>query len=290
MAKQFVVVFCEGNHDVMFLYRVLKTHGYKSYNRKLKEFPYPLNEFLINEVQQTSVEELNLEQARVRLIPTEVLSKDDDKLIIMYAMGGDSKSIQRKQIIDTLSAIVTDDPEAIQVVSDVNISLVYFFDADKRGVVKRVEEINKEIGETIKKDFEPLTKHCDVTQISNLKIGVFIFTKAESDEGKLEDLILPMMESENEEIFEAARQFLNLNQTVPLFRDHLTRDESGAITKVLKKDFDLKKSLIGITGQLQISGKPNGVYIRESAFLNENKIKGNEPCNGILSFFNAICQ
>jgi hypothetical protein len=47
----------------------------------------------------------------------------------------------------------------------------------------------------------------------------------------------------------------------------------------------IKKSTIGITGQLQRSGKPNTAYVSDTDYLTLAKIEQDQKCQEILQFF-----
>ncbi len=124
-----------------------------------------------------------------------------------------------------------------------------------------------------------------------LKFGAYIFTGNNNETGKLEDVLLPLMKLDNDSIFENAEIYLKKNvdslRTYPL----KLSVKNGSLTEIrsTKKgdtDFDEQKSLIGITGQLQRSGKPNTAYISDSDYLTLDKIRNNQKCIGISTFFN----
>lgn len=46
--NKIIIVFCEGDHDIAFLSRVLYVHGFTPYNKKVKDFLHPLNKLYMN--------------------------------------------------------------------------------------------------------------------------------------------------------------------------------------------------------------------------------------------------
>ena len=58
---QIITIFCEGPHDVAFIYRMLKSISYKSYDAcKIGDLPIPFNQLIIREIEKSDVEKLNL--------------------------------------------------------------------------------------------------------------------------------------------------------------------------------------------------------------------------------------
>lgn len=268
MAKQIITVLCEGPHDVAFITKILKTIGFMSNeNIKIADYPYPLNDLLKKEVVKTNVEALNLQEVRQTLLPSNTLIRGENYLFL-YSMGGDSKSDSRKQILDKLKQAIPKEtgeiPEAL--LKDTNLSLIYILDADDKGVEKRLEYLNKEINEVMGE--EPFTYDRRVKISNKIKLGSLIFTGSNGNEGKLEDILVPLMQKDNESIFENAKKYLS---------DHY--DE----TRI--KKYDEPKSIVGIVGQLQKSGGSNVVCIGQTDYLTPDKIHSDIKCQEIIAFF-----
>lgn len=270
MAKQIITVLCEGPHDVAFITKILKTIRFKSNeNVKLVNYPHPINELLEKEVTKTNVGELNLQEVRQALLPSNALIRGDDYLFL-YSMGGDSKRISRQQILDKLKQNMPKESGEITefLMKDTILSLIYILDADNKGVEKRLEDLNKEIKEVIGE--EPFEIDRKIKTSNKIKFGSFIFTGANGNTGKLEDILMPLMQKNNEEIFENAQKYLSDNF-----------DE----TRVKKNNYDKSKSMIGVAGQLQKSGSSNVVCIGQTDYLTDEKIHSDIKCQEIIAFF-----
>jgi hypothetical protein len=291
MATQIITVLCEGPHDVAFIYKILRTAGFKNIEgTKLGKYPPPINSFLCQEVTNTNVEELNLQQVRGGMLPVSTLQREQN-FIFLYSLGGDGKITERQYMLNQLLSFIPREGEISVLPPDTNLSLLYFFDSDDKGIERRIAELNTELkqvlGDTIPVVFE---KQASIKVINQLKLGNFIFTGSNNDKGKLEDTLFPLMKGNNEEIFERAEEYLNTNydnnRVLPLklsIRDGKLIEERS--TKNKDKDFDWKKSIIGLSGQLQRSGKPNTVYIRDSDYLTLEKIADSSKCQEIIAFF-----
>lgn len=255
-----------------------------------------MNKLMEQEVSKTNVEELNLKEVRQNLLPLNTVQKGDC-FVFLYSMGGDGKSDARKSILRNLRLNIPEpgEIEKGRLPEGTELSLIYFFDADARGVNTRLAEVRSEIKEV-------LTTVPDTAFPTNgsfglfegIKIGAYIFTGADNTNGKLEDVLLPLLKLSNENIFDNADAYLNTNHDpARIFPLKLSIDGTGAVTEARSTrakdtDFDRAKSLIGITGQLQRSGKPNNAYISDSDYLTLAKVNGNPKCQAIISFFNQF--
>jgi hypothetical protein len=293
MANNTLFILTEGDHDSAFLYRILKANGFTSYSVKIKDYPAPLNSFLQTDIINVSIPEVKVQQARTRFLPYYVMQKGDN-LIFIYSIGGDSKNKIRTALVSALNAFNIDDVDdlAIQALPNTKMSVLYFFDADDKGTDFRVAQIIEEIKPAFPKfKFEENSNYNSSTfyQIEDLKVGTYIFREVEEDKGMLEDIMLPLMQDGNEDIFLAAETFLTTNTTCTLFKDKLKYDETETfLKKVNKQKYSHRKSIIGTIGQLQKSGKSNTVCISDADYLNNDKILNNHTCIDIVELINKV--
>lgn len=289
MANNFIFILTEGDHDAAFIYRILKANGFNTYSEKIGNFPTPLNKFLQTDLKNITIPDVKIEVAKVRFLPNEVICKEDN-LLLIYTLGGDSVKQLRISIVKTLNAFNIQDPDALQAAPEGNFSVLYFFDADDKGVEQRVIELQDELREVFEIEELPgeMTNN-ELLEIEDMTFGIHVFTKPGVDEGLLEDILLPLMQQDNDDIFFAARSFLSIHPTTHLFSDKLVyRDD--VLKKVNGQKYAEKKSLIGTVGQLQKSGKSNTVCIRDTDYLNDVKINGNQTCITILEFINKAMR
>lgn len=292
---KFIFAFCEGPHDVAFLYKILKSEGYASHNKKLGEYPSPIDSFLISEATHSSLEEVNIQSATRRLLPAEVMRKTDpERMIFLYALGGDSRKTERLRILRFLQdSFAVSDPDALLPGEEHTATAIYFFDADDAGVQARYNHINQEIAELSDAPVPLLSSQAQITDVSGLQIGGFVFSDNELETGKLEDTLIPLMRLENETIFEAAQAFLDEH-----FSDDRCRKlqwRPNAEIQLMQETrsnrrlkYDRDKSLIGVVGQLQQSGKGNSPIIRDSDFINLQKLQNDEACQAIARFIRNL--
>ena len=277
MATNIITVFCEGPHDVAFLSKILKAAGYQSNDGcKIGDFPFPFNDLIQTEAKKSKIEELNLQELRRTLLPSATL-KIKDHSLFFYALGGDTRKDNRLQLMnDLLNFIPKSAGEYLSIPENAILSALYFFDADKMGVNIRLSDIAKEIKEKMH-EFEVSSLSVNGQMVTlfegKFKVGAFIFSKDGEETGKLEDILVPLMKQDNDEIFENAEGFIDRHY-----------DES----RCRGKKFDKGKSVIGTVGQLQKSGGSNVVCIDQTDYLTTEKILNNDQCKTIISFFNQF--
>jgi hypothetical protein len=289
MANNFIFILTEGDHDAAFIYRILKANEFRTYSEKIGKFPPPLNDFLQSDIKNITIPEVKIEVAKVRFLPNEVLFKRDN-LLLVYTLGGDSVKQLRVSLIRTLNAFNIQDPDALQTAPEIDISILYFFDADDKGIANRLGQIKEELKEVFKVEELPgEIVNNGFLEIEDIKFGAHIFTNHGTDNGMLEDVLLPLMEQDNEDIFAEARKFLSIHENTKLFAGKLTYDGT-IVKKVNHQKYTEKKSLCGTVGQLQKSGKSNTVCIRDSDYLNDEKINGHPTCITILEFINIAMK
>lgn len=292
MAIQITAVLCEGPHDVAFLVKIIKSEGFKNIdNLKIGEFPTPIDLLLKAEVSKSNIEDLNLQEVRQALLPTNALLKDNNYLFF-YSLGGDGKKKLRNKIVLDFLSFIPNKEEITATPLDTSFSILYFFDSDDKGIENRVLELNKEVEEIL--TVKPFSSHKETKKISEIKFGSFIFSGEDNDKGKLEDILLPLMAMENEDIFSNADKFLSSHFSDDrLFPLKIEIENNVLVEKrtdkvKLKLKYDNSKSIIGTVGQLQKSGSSNVVCISQTDYLTLEKIKNNDKCQEIVVYLNEF--
>lgn len=291
MENNFVYILTEGDHDASFIYRILKSNGFSTYSKSIKDFPNPLNYFLQSDIKNVSIPEVRIQEARSRFLPAEVLKKDNN-LVLIYSLGGDAKDALRISLVKAINTFNVQDPEAIQASPNSTTSVLYFFDADEIGTIKRMEQVTNELKQVFTKlEFDTPIKELEIIQCEDISLGAFIFKEKDMDKGMLEDVLIPLMKQDNEDIFDVAEKIITMHPSTNLFKDVLTYDASNTILKKVNGiKFAHKKSLVGTVGQLQKSGKSNTICIRETDYLNDVKILNSITCQNIYEFINKVVK
>lgn len=289
--RKAVFAVCEGSQDVAFLYRLFHAGGFTNYNKKITDFPKPVSDYLKKSLESIDYENLKLDESRRRPFPQEILIKDET-LVLLYAVGGDEKRTIRRSMLESIAgfSIMPDDTNALYPGKSLQYALIYFFDANNKGIKAREKSIKEELYEVTGVDVPGLASGIGLQSIKGLLVGCYIFAR-DDGYGKLEDIIIPLMREGNEDIFQKAADFLKLKDESRLKKLRLEKNSEGEIEETYsnkKLDFDEKKSQIGIAGQLQVSGKSNTVIIKDTDYIKLQKIRDNHSCRKILEFIHAL--
>lgn len=272
MQTQIITILCEGPHDVAFLTKILKTTGFVSHERvTLDEYPVPFNSFLINSTIKVNVSELNLQEVRQVLLPSNVL-KFENTYLFLYSMGSISKVCNNQEILKSLLAFVSKEGEIPRLPQETKLGIVYFIDADNDGVTANLKKLNDGLMSIFNKVIFQV--HNEIVHIDGVQLGNFIFTGDDGETGNLEDILIPLMKEGNEKIFEDAFDFLTY---------HSNNLEN-------QRDYDLGKGTIGTVGQLQKSGMANAVIIGQTNYITQEKVGKSEKCQEINHFFSRYVE
>lgn len=289
MPHKIISIVCEGAHDVAFLNRMLKAHGFRTNEKvKISEYPFPMGQFFETSLKKSDFRQLNFAEARQVPLPSHALSKED-AYVFLFSLGGDSKRAERNTLLQRMAAFFPSDEQEIRVLpGDTSLSLVFMFDADNAGITRRLATMKREIASALNLDEAEIevNQNGDICQINGLGIGCLVLTDESFETGKLEDILLPLMKNGNEHIFDAADRFIESyydeNRTKFL---RIRSDEYGILeARGTDSDFDRKKSLIGVVAQLQISGKPNQACINRTDYLTIDKLINSPHCALLREF------
>ena len=79
MAKNIIFILTEGDHDSAFIYRILKANGMTTKHKTaIKDYPFPLDRLIKSGIADIPIEELNMEVARSRFMPSYIMQKEDN--------------------------------------------------------------------------------------------------------------------------------------------------------------------------------------------------------------------
>jgi hypothetical protein len=158
-----------------------------------------------------------------------------------------------------------------------NFRFLYFFDADDKGITIRVDEINNKL------DLSAKLEHNKINTIDLYEWGCYIFHKDENS-GDLEDILLDLMKSNNENIFINSEKFIeqNILESTNQKRYICNNNEEKFSSAI---QFKKEKSIIFIAGQLQFSGSSNAVIIANSDYIKKSDISTNSHCINISKLF-----
>jgi hypothetical protein len=273
--NKIIIAFCEGQHDIAFLSKILFVDGLMPYNKKIKDFIKPLNKQFIKKLPIKKIGDKKLGFQPEYMIPSVALYKDEKILVLLHNLNGDGKATERNKILSMYQKMQSEEDDFTNF--NLNFRFLYFFDADDKGIETRVDEINSELNLSDK------LKHNKVNTIGTYEWGCYVFHKDE-DNGDLEDILLDLMKPSNESIFTNSLSFLTTNAlTDDRQKEFICNDKEEKYKDRVK--FKEKKSIISIAGQLQFSSMNNSVIIAKSDYIKKSDISSNRHCIDISKLF-----
>ena len=274
--NKIIIAFCEGQHDIAFLSKILFVDGFVPYKKKIKDFIKPLNKQYETELSKKEIADKKLGFQSEHMVPSVALHKDENVLVLLHNLNGDGKVRERKQILDMYQNIQSEDDDFTKELN-LNFRYLYFFDADDKGIITRVDEINSEL------DLSDKLEHNKVNTIEAKEWGCYVFHKDENS-GDLEDILLDLMIPDNKNIFTNSISFLESNK---LNEDRQKEFICNATDEKYKEriKFKEKKSIISVAGQLQFSSMNNSVIIANSDYIKKSDISSNSHCEDISKLF-----
>jgi hypothetical protein len=273
--NKIIIAFCEGQHDIAFLSRILFVDGFTAYNKKIKNFIKPLNEQYKAELSKKEIADKKLGFQSEYIIPSIALHKDENILVLLHNLNGDSRTNERKEILAMYKNIQSKDDDFTNF--NLDFRFLYFFDADDKGITTRVNEINNEL------DLSAKLEHNKINTIDLYEWGCYIFHKDENS-GDLEDILLDLMKPNNENIFINSERFIEQN-TLESTRQkrYICNNNEEKFSSAIQ--FKKEKSIISIAGQLQFSGSSNAVIIANSDYIKKSDMSANSHCINISKLF-----
>lgn len=260
------IVFCEGQHDIAFLSKILFAHEYKKYDKALDKFLKPFGDQYYSLMKDIEISDKKLGFQTDYKIPAVSLYKNDN-LILFHNMGGDMKSSERNEVLAMYKNFKGDDGFTSSY--NFEYKFLYFLDSDEKNIDDRVGELNVEL-----KLNTPLVHNNVVTNIHHY--GCYIY------DGVLEDILLNLMKPSNDEYFVNSKNFIDAN---PINTDRQKEFKCFDETYKSGNKFKEKKSVISIAGQLQFSGMNNSVIIAHSDYIKKSDILANDHCQNIIKLF-----
>ena len=221
MEYKVILALLEGAHDVAFVYRILKENGFNTTKKLIKDLPSPLDKYLSNPRQflSASFENLKVGTVRISSFPMEVLEKNLNT-ILLFPSGGVDQSDIRKKIITQFNAIKEiGKAGSANNEKDLSISILYLLDAESQGLKFRLNAIAEEIKEAMDVVAQPLAfTNASYSKVDDIDFGVYVFTETGKETGRLEDILLPLMKKDNDDIFDDAATFLGKVNEYDLFK------------------------------------------------------------------------
>jgi hypothetical protein len=273
------VVFCEGAHDVAYIEKILLVHGYHAYRKNVKDYPIPLGKMI-----EQNASKSNILAGKSYRVPLCAVNNDED-LVLFHKVDGDKTSSRIieliKQYMMNMKALEFHNPDGID-----GFKFYIFNDADDYGVEERIELISQDYCDTFNIPKDSL-KQGEICTEGDIFLGVYVFFDPDNPDkkGVLEDQLLKMMKDSNEDIFVNAEKFLKDNK----LNEERTKEYNPISDSYVgrRNNYSVKKSLIGVAGQLEFSGVNNTVIIEQSDYIRQADISSSDEC---LNIYNLISK
>jgi hypothetical protein len=279
---KYIIVFCEGDHDIAFLSRILLVYGFTPYNKTVENFIAPLNNLYISILKDKKIEDSEFKFQRANIKVPYVVFQKDDTLVIFHNLGGDGNILNDKAT-DIMKLYLEQNDKPLREVSGygfLDYRFLYFLDADDEGIDRRLSRISclLSLANTL--------EHYEIIKENDYEISCCVFYNHEHEygHGKLEDILLDLMIPNNEIIFDGSKSFIDTNKLLDTRqRKFICTHEEERIEGSIQ--FKQDKSIISIAGQLQFSGSSNSVIIANSDFIKKVDILDSDICNNIIKMF-----
>lgn len=267
------IVMVEGPHDGAFISKVMQVNGYKTCKEPIGDYhPQFIAKYLCGQYKQAPVDQLNLQSVRQQILFPSYSLMNDNEMILIFQMGGDSRVDRRKKLVGDIVSFLKSTMTSEEISAEDSITFIYEFDADEAGISERLKQVNEEIIE-VDSAFKGISINGSYIESQGIRWGAYIFADT-LGKGRLEDIILPMMEKDNDDIAGFAKDLVDRRDSFELFKN-------------VKSTKHPMKARVGVMGQLEKAGSANPAIIEQSSFLTIEKIKNSTICSDIFRFISG---
>lgn len=280
-----LMVFCEGAHDIGFLYQVFKlglnakiAKGEGGDGLKFSEYPAPLNNLFATSVAKHAAMDLSLDMAHKFFLPDRTLEKDDWH-IFLFNSGGKDKSDNIKYFIReflTLYNTASVFPgSAKSIISEVKY--LFFYDADNKGP--------NDVAAWMQRNFSSIegtewglnlwTIDNDQKCIVQEDKALYVWGGIDGP-GTLEDIIYPIYQNINAELIDKSKNFIEEN-----FDWSIANKSSQQISKIQANKL---KATLCAAGQGSKPGRPLSAIISDNALGDEIEMLVDDSFQSLIDF------
>ncbi len=253
-------IICEGPHDAQFIGRLLsESKQYKSYESNLKEYPMPLDTFIMKKYHSQNVDEIRIGKPNYPMVPICAFlnTENNENLVLPVSMGGMDQYQKTIEYVNEIKSDFAYDVLRPQKSSIKKVSILFVYDADSRGVIKTISLFKERFESALKLTGNIINSSWFCSD--DFPTSLYIFTGEDKDTGTLEDNIISLFATKNEEWVEATKGHISNNF------EHLT--PSGDPTAHTAK---VNKGILTTCGQIEKSnaGYALTVVVRDTKLLN----------------------
>jgi hypothetical protein len=278
------LIFCEGPHDVSFVQKTLKYFWeFEKVEWNFSEYPAPFNLFFKNNIEKYASQDLNLDMAHKFFLPDRVMIKGA-QVVMVFNLGGKDRIDKVKTLISGLNPLLKNSsvfPQGAMFIAS-DLHYLFLFDADDKGAESIRDKIKQELSAI--DDLNWLTGTWITEPLNNFAahIGnkaIYIWGN-DIGYGTIEDIILPIVETNNKELFQKVSEFINSN-----FRWDVTNENKK---KSVAETAKMKKAIITSAGQRKKPGSSMAVVIDQSGLIERDTFISNENVKKFAKFLSEF--
>ncbi|MCP4135130.1 MAG: hypothetical protein GY754_29440 [bacterium] len=284
-----LLVFCEGAHDVAFCRLVFKYYyNIKKIDWKFSEYPAPFNQLFKASVEKHSLKDLSLDMAKKFFLPNWTLYSEKNNLVILLFNTGGKEYIDNPkkflaEFIPLLDQVTVFPDDASKIVHE--CQYLFFYDRDYHEPEKIFRDCKDKLSrisldddrsvDFITEDFSIDNSNDLAAACMNKKVGAYIFSSPGSM-GTLEDILLPIYRSKNEDLFDKTTSFIDSCFSWK------TEDEKSK-TRISARA-GRKKAIICTAGQGKKPGRPLSAIIDDDVLGSNQAFKANDSVKAFAEF------
>lgn len=275
-----LLVFCEGAHDVAFVGKVFKLGlDFQKIEWKFSEYPAPFNALFKTSVQNHAAKDLSLDMAHKFFLPDCVFQKGDN-LILVFNAGGSSQVDKVKKLLKSFLTLLSHStvfPDNSKIIVT-QAKYLFLYDADHIGTTTLFNKIKQDF---LTIDDEPTWAFGNWSFLEN-PFGAIAEDKAayiwgtNTENGTLEDILLPMFELDQKKLVENARNFVG---------DAFVWETDA--TRLKHKFAEIaarKKAIITCAGQREKTGSSMNVVIGQAKLISDPTFLTNSNVQSFVAF------
>ncbi|MDD5271220.1 MAG: hypothetical protein PHU14_00745 [Methylovulum sp.] len=282
-----LLVFCEGAHDIAFVQQVLKLClGFTRKQWKLSEHPAPFDQLFSTSVKNHAAQDLSLDMARKFFLPDSVWQKDQD-VILLFNSGGSTQNDKVKALLAKF-LILFDQRAVFAQPAGIMVNqarYLFLYDADDVGATAWFSKIKQDFAII---DDGPSWVFGEWAFLPNNPFGAIAGDKAAyiwgevEHSGTLEDLLLPMFETEQQPLMQASCSFVDS----AFSWDVEGKGSKGAIAEMGKR----KKAIITCAGQRQKPGSPMSAILDQAKLITKSTLTNNSHVKLFVEFMEKFME
>lgn len=281
-----LLVFCEGPHDVAFCRLMFKyCFNITQISWKFSEYPAPFNQLFKTSMENHAAQDMSLDMAHKFFLPDRTLYDDERKLLVLlFNTGGKSKTENPKNFLKDFLPLFKNreifSGDAKKIVN--NCSYLFLYDQDDKQPSNVFSWCKNEFSQIeddifISEDFVTDDENNLAASCMDKNVGVYVFSK--NSPGTLEDILLPMFESAQNELLNEAEKFID-SFTWKTEQDNAEK----RIAEIAKR----KKAIITTMGQRKKPGSSMNVIVDQGKLISSKIFTQNHDVKLFVDFVASL--